>query len=199
MDFFFFVLLLTIITRFVVWTYKIEDLAYFNLYTFSRIDGICLGSMLALLRSWNEMLIKQHTTLIVFSLAAFNFIFYFFNLRYNFSFPYLAIAGYTTFAVLISLLVNKAVTRDNKIIDAIFNWPLLKFFGRISYSLYVFHWPLHLMLFPILLTGINKYIQAPVPASVCTSLLTTFIGFLISVISYQYFEKIFLKLKIKFT
>ena len=192
-------LLLGVISiRFVIWTYQLESLAYFNLYTFSRIDGICLGSMLALLRSWNASLVKKNTTLIVFILAAINFLFFFFNRSYHFSFPYLAVVGYTTFAVLFCLLVNEAITTENKFIDLVFNLPSLKFFGKISYSLYVFHWPIHLLLFPIILPFIqNNLTENTLSGSVVSSIVTTCAGVLISVFSYQYFEKIFLKIKNK--
>jgi peptidoglycan/LPS O-acetylase OafA/YrhL len=194
------VLLITVIAlRFIIWTYTIENLAYFNLYTFSRIDGICIGSMLALLRSWNSNAVKKYFTLIVFGLAGLNFLFYFFNRAYHYNFPFLAIVGYTTFAVLFSLLVNEAVTKENRIINFVFTIPMLKFFGKISYSLYVFHWPLHLILFPAVLSGVTTYFFfTPMKAQIISSIITTTAGIGVSILSYYFFERTFLKMKNKF-
>jgi peptidoglycan/LPS O-acetylase OafA/YrhL len=44
------ILILVGIARYIIWSYKVEDLAYSSLYTFTRIDGLCIGSMVALLQ-----------------------------------------------------------------------------------------------------------------------------------------------------
>jgi peptidoglycan/LPS O-acetylase OafA/YrhL len=191
-------LLIGVVTlRFVFWTYKIENLAYYNLYTFSRIDGICIGSMLAVLRKINPRSINRYFTFIVLALAALNFVFYFFNKENRFSYPYLAIAGYTTFAVIFGLLVNEGVERDNVFVNKVFNLRLLKFFGTISYSLYVFHWPLYLMLSPYLENWFvqnQNLIAAPIAASITSTLLAILLAWL----SFKFFEKPFLLLKKRF-
>ena len=69
--------------------------------------------MVALLQRINPGFLSKNTFIVVFCFAAANFAFYFFNRRYAFSFPYLAIAGYTTFAMTFGLLVNEAVTNGN--------------------------------------------------------------------------------------
>jgi peptidoglycan/LPS O-acetylase OafA/YrhL len=189
----FFVLFL----RFYIWINKIEDLAYFNLYTFSRIDGICIGCMLALVQKINFDLLKKYTPVIVLSLAAINFIFFFFNRYYNFTFPYLAIAGYTTFAAMFALLVHEAVSGETKIINLLFDNAFMKFFGKISYGLYIFHWPVYLLLSPLLIKWTNNYIGG-FSSQVLASVTTSIIGVIISVVSFKYFESYFLKLKTKY-
>jgi peptidoglycan/LPS O-acetylase OafA/YrhL len=192
------VLLIGVVTlRFVFWTYKIENLAYYNLYTFSRIDGICIGSMLAVLRKINPRSINRYFTLIVLSLAVLNFVFYFFNKENRFSYPYLAIAGYTTFAIIFGLLVNEGVERSNVFVNKVFNFQLLKFFGTISYSLYVFHWPLYLMLSPYLERWFAQN-QNLIAAPILTSITSTLLAVLLAWLSFQFFEKPFLLLKKRF-
>jgi peptidoglycan/LPS O-acetylase OafA/YrhL len=180
-----------------LWTYQIENLAYFNLYTFSRIDGICIGSLLAVLRVVNYKAVNRYFTFIVLGLAALNFVFYFFNRQNQFSYPYLAIAGYTTFATLFGLLVNEGVEKGDTFINKLLSFQLLRFFGMISYSLYVFHWPLYLMVAPALSGWSDRnisFIDPSVFVSVAATALSVFLAWL----SFHVFEKRFLVIKKRF-
>ena len=183
--------------RLLVWINQISDLAYFNLYTFTRIDGLCIGCMIALLQRVKSNFLERNKAIIILCFAGLNFGFFFVNRRYQFSFPYLAFAGYTTFAMMFGLLVNEAVTRQSKLINLLFNNPLLKFFGKISYGFYVFHWPVYLLLFPYLLPWISKLTNGTL-VQFLVSVVATIAAIVISWLSYQYFEKYFLKLKDKF-
>lgn len=195
------ILIMVLVLRCLVWINKYEDLAYFNLYTFSRIDGICIGCMVALLQKINSRFLTSYMSLLVFVFAGLNFLFYFINSYYQFSFPYLALIGYTTFAMLFGLLVYEAVKGENKVINTIFNWRFLKFFGKISYGFYIFHWPVYMLLSPFVL----KWVQQLLPASpftnaqqIFSAVICTGVAILISVISYHFFEIHFLKLKNRF-
>lgn len=191
-------LLLSVISlRFILWEYKIEHLAYFNLYTFSRIDGICIGSLLAVLRTVNYKTVNRYFTIIVFALAALNFLFYFFNKRNQFSYPYLAIAGYTTFAVIFGLLVNEGVEKGKSFLTGFLSIKPLRFFGTISYSLYVFHWPLYLILAPMVSDWATSRITF-LDASIFASIAATLVAILLAWFSFNFFEKKFLLLKKRF-
>jgi peptidoglycan/LPS O-acetylase OafA/YrhL len=194
-----FLLLLVMATRFIIWTLKIEHLSYFSLYTFTRIDGICIGCMLALLRQINISFLNKNTAVVVFTLAGMNFLFYFFNSFYHFTFPYLAIVGYTTFAVMFGLLVNEAVTKQTPIINKIFGTRILVFFGKISYGFYMFHWPIYLIVTPY----IHEFLQSAINVQsslfkILSALSATILALLVSIISFRYFESYFLSLKKKF-
>ena len=179
------------------WMHQVADLAYFNLFTFTRIDGICIGCMIALLQRVNPNFLKRYTTAIVLFFAFMNFAFFFVNRRYEFAFPYLALAGYTTFAMMFGLLVNEAVTNKTKLVNFLFNIPLLKFFGKISYGFYIFHWPVYILLSPYLFPWVSKFVNGS-SLQFIVSVLATLAAVGISWLSYQYFEKYFLKLKDKF-
>jgi len=192
------VLIIVLVLRCLVWINKYEDLAYFNLYTFSRIDGICIGCMVALLQKINSRFLTNYRSLLVFIFAGLNFLFYFINGYYQFSFPYLALIGYTTLAMLFGLLVYEAVTMENKVINIIFNWQFLKFFGKISYGFYVFHWPAYVLLSPLVLKWSRGFLPAASSSNVhqiFSAVICTGAAILISVISYRFFEIHFLKLK----
>lgn len=191
------VLLAVIGLRIWIWNSAFTNLAYFNLYTFSRIDGLCIGSMVALLQRINPGFLSKNTSIVVFCFAIGNFVFYFINRNNAYSFPYLAIAGYTTFAMTFGLLINEAVTNGTPLITRIFSWSLLRFFGKISYGLYVFHWPVHLILTPWLSQLINIP-DSHTLSQFLISLLSTGISVVISLLSFHYFEQPFLKLKQRF-
>ena len=71
------VLFLVFFGRSLLWFSHITDLNYTTLYTFTRIDGICIGSMVALLMSFRPGLIGKYMAIIVLTLASINFVFYF--------------------------------------------------------------------------------------------------------------------------
>ena len=191
-----FLLLAVICTRLYMWTIQIKDLNYFGLYTYTRIDGICIGSMLAILQFMRSTFINRYFTGLVLLLAALNFVFYFINKAYNFSYPYLAIVGYTTFAVLFAIIVHEVIQGNNKFLNRILNIRLLRFFGKISYGLYIFHWPVYLILYD----WMDKKVRAATTLSenslaILVSILLTIIGVVISIISFYTFERYFLKKK----
>lgn len=180
-----------------IWLNQVADLAYFNLYTFSRIDGICIGCMIALLQRVDPGFLKRFTPWIVLFFAIMNFAFFFVNRRHDFGFPYLALAGYTTFAMIFGLLVNDAVCGYTRIIQQVFSFPLLRFFGKISYGFYMFHWPVYLLVSPWLFSQLSAYLTGQ-SLHIAVSSVATAIGILISWLSYRYYESYFLKLKDKF-
>jgi len=191
------VLLLLLIGRSIVWMFRIEQLNYTTFYTFTRVDGICIGCIIALLHRVHLDFLRKNTAAIVIALAVLNFGFYFLNRSGEF--PYLAFVGYTTFAAMFGLLIHEAVTGDTKIISVIFNLRVLKFFGIISYGLYVFHWPIYEMTRGYL----NDFFLHDVSLSqtvsnLATALVATLLAIGISVISYYTYERYFLKLKEKF-
>ena len=187
-------LLLTVGMRIWVWFNKIEKLSYFNLYTFTRIDGICIGCMVALLQKLNSRFLNKYTSAIVVFFAALNFLFYFINKNNNDSFSYLAMVGYTTFAMLFGLLIYHIVNGSATIFSFIFNFSALKQIGRISYGYYIIHWPLYLMTRNALENWSRDNIQIISPLFFA-SFVASVAAYLLGYLSYHYFEMRFLKLK----
>ncbi len=191
------IILVSVITsRIILWNIHIESIHYFSLYTFTRFDGICIGCMLALLQYMNADFLKQYTAPILFSLSGLNFLFYFVNRYHAFTFPYFAMIGYTTFAIMFAILVHEAVKQESKIIYYIFNFLPLRFLGQISYGLYIFHWPVYLFLFP----KFNKFFTENTTLNLFfthlfSAITATVIGILISIVSYYGMERRILKWK----
>lgn len=192
----FLMLVAVMILRVVLWRFQIEDLAYDSLYTFTRIDGICVGCMVALILRVNPGLLEKYRYIVVLTLAGLNFIIYFLNFNSPARFPYLAFVGYTTFAILFGILLYECITRDSKWIKILFANKPLRFFGRISFGFYVYHWPVYLVLFPYLRDVLIE--EALLNSSVAqwiSAIVATLTSLGLSVLSYRYFESYFLRLK----
>jgi peptidoglycan/LPS O-acetylase OafA/YrhL len=193
-------LLLIMVIRVLLWKFHIEDLAYDSLYTFTRIDGICVGCSIALLLRVYPLFLKNYRYLIVLFLAAINFIIYFLNLRSGSRLPYLAFVGYTTFAVLFGILVYEVITNRSKWIKICFENKILMFFGKISYGFYVYHWPVYLLLFPYFRDLlINEASWGKNAAQFISAVTATLVSLGLSVLSRNYFESYFLRLKKRYS
>jgi peptidoglycan/LPS O-acetylase OafA/YrhL len=179
-----------IFTRFILWSNHYENFNYTTLYTFTRFDGIFLGSTLALLYNYRPGLITKLFTFIVLGLAAINFIFYFSN---NSDYPYFAFVGYTTFCTLFVLLLNE-ILNNNHIINRIFNNRVLIFFGKVSYGFYLFHWPIFVFSQPYVSKWLKGFSLEGRPLQLLTATLATLLGLLISILTYFTIERYFLGL-----
>ncbi|MBS1759092.1 MAG: acyltransferase [Bacteroidetes bacterium] len=192
------VILLSIIgLRLWAWLHHVPGLSYYNLYTFSRIDGICIGSMIAILLRINPNFLTKYTSFIVLFFAAINFVFFFINRSSHFFYPYLAIVGYTTFAMLLGLLVNQAITKETKLINLIFNFSPLRFIGKVSYGFYIFHWPMYIGFKPLAISWLSSIFN-PWYSEFIYSIAISLVALLLSWLSFNYFERPFLKMKDKF-
>ncbi len=191
-------LVLIIIGRPIIWLSGTGDFSYATLYTYTRVDGLVVGSMLALILRIKPDFPAKFSTILVLFLAALNFAFYFLSLEIM-DLPYLAFTGYTTIAFLFGLIVYEAVKGDSRIIHFVLNRSALKFLGRISYGLYVYHWPLYLLLAPrlALLLSVRGYLSDGYAVS-ASAIATTILAIFISWLSYRYLEKPFLALKNRF-
>jgi peptidoglycan/LPS O-acetylase OafA/YrhL len=154
--------------------------------------------MLALVYQVNRNFLRKYSIFLILFLAAFNFLIYF--LKNEINFPVWAIAGYTTFSAIFALLVYESIKRDDKIINFIFNNPVLRFLGKYSYGFYIFHWPVFLLVRPYSDALVsNWYTTSSMPHQVISAILATLAGLVVSIFMFHAFEKHFLKLRNRFT
>lgn len=192
------VLILVVATRMIMWFYRADHFAYASFYTFTRIDGLCIGCIIALFMQINRAWISNNMWILVLSTSLLNFAFYFLDIRYGNTLPYFAFAGYTTFPLLFGLLTYEAAVEKTKVIKLLFANRLMKFFGRISYGLYLFHWPVYIIGSPLLIKLFTSYsLLTSKQAVIVSSLIVTIAAILISVLSLRYFESYFIRLKKK--
>jgi peptidoglycan/LPS O-acetylase OafA/YrhL len=188
-----------LVARTLIWNYQLRDFNYFGFYTFTRADGLFIGSLLAVLYNRYPQQLMKYSTAVVFSLAALNFIFFFVNREYEFRFPYLAIVGYTTFAVMFALLIQEAIQGQNTWMKKFLTLQPLRFFGKYSYGLYIWHWPIYLLFHKPVMQFLAGYVSTKDKSEIAAACLLTALAVPVSVASYHLYELPFLKLKKAFS
>jgi peptidoglycan/LPS O-acetylase OafA/YrhL len=109
--------------------------------------------------------------------------------------PFFATIGYSLIGIFYAFLLYISI-QPKTFLSKLFTAPFLRFCGKISYGLYIFHVPVRL----ILGSRLYNWMQAIFPRnptlvlfiSLSFCLLMTFV---ISIISFNYFESYFLRLK----
>ena len=184
------------ITRVTLWINQIEDLKYFNLYTFTRMDGICVGCILSLTQQINFHIIRRRASALLLSIVCLNIAFVLANRFGNFNFPYYPFVGYLSFSIGFALLIYLVLEDKKKILNTLFNQSFLRALGKISFGLYVFHWPIYVSLNPPLTQLLNEQMELPYFYSqLGSSIILTAIGLLASMASYRLIELKFLKMR----
>jgi peptidoglycan/LPS O-acetylase OafA/YrhL len=186
---------LAIATRLAVWATYPHEVEKFYCSTFTRMDSLLMGSLLAVhLREGKEIPLKlikiifvSFAALIILSLSIFG------NVRQdNLFFPTL---GYTLAAAFFTSVVYLVLRNEALVKGWVHHLNVLRFAGKISYGMYVFHIPIYLVLCNLLsrvLTGSSQWlIGGPLLVSGLSVLLTI----VASTISFYAVERPILTLK----
>jgi peptidoglycan/LPS O-acetylase OafA/YrhL len=160
--------------------------------TFCRMDAFLIGGCLFLFQK------KIKVNLIAtYSLAASVVIIsgIYFTGNASIANPFISTIGYTLIAITFAGLIYAATINTSKFVSTIFNYKWLRFTGRISYGLYIFHWIVLRTLEP----GLEKWLMQynGKTAYGLSLFICLAISYFISAMSYYCFEMHFLKLKSK--
>jgi peptidoglycan/LPS O-acetylase OafA/YrhL len=176
-----FLILISFLFRFILTQANYESF-YF---TFSRLDDLVLGTFLAFLEKKNFLNSKTKK---IFSVS---FIFLFFLNLISFLFAqyiphfWLQIFKYPLIGTLYFTLIGILICPPESSLFNFLKFPWLRFFGKISYGLYVYH--------PLVFMVSEKYIQINNVFIEFSSLVL--ITVLVSIFSFYVYENQFLKLK----
>lgn len=169
---------------------------FVNVFTFTNVDSLLLGSLLAILHHTKnaDWIIKRMKYAVLLSVVFFSLF------LVSYSFGYLEAFKGTflsvSFGSFIFYLFYHDETNTPTIISNLFMNKILQNIGKWSYGFYVWHYPIILICMPkahLVLNFLPPLIKESVLCFMLF-LITTFV----SALSYNYFEKYFLKLKSKF-
>jgi len=171
------------IARFIIWRTGNISLTYY-FFLLLRLEGLCIGSILAMAVFSNARSILKHlTTAFWCTLAACIIIL---SLRWSAiaDIPLLGFGGYLLIALSVSLLIRRLLQSSRHFI---FSNSLLVLAGRISFGWYIFHWPVYLLL--------RDPIENLLSSRIASSLGCILLSGLLACASYFGYEKYFLQWK----
>jgi len=184
-----------LVLRIVLASMGLSNMSIYHV-TFCRIDAFAIGSLIAVLYRTKDGLQPFVVISKIVAIVCFFLILGLFVIGRDIQL--VVMLSFSVFSLLFGsfLLLAVAGKEDNNIVQFL-RWPFLRFFGKYSYGLYVFHLPIsrflrkNVALFKELPTVFGSYI----PAQIMYIAFASAITLIVSVLSWNLYEKHFLKLK----
>ena len=164
--------------------------------SFCRMDSFIMGALVSVTIRSGPMIPIQRVRLILFTSFLLVVLGTLIVANAKAVNPFFSTVGFTLLAVFYACLLCLTLQTGNSPFIRFLTIPFLRFCGRISYGLYIFHWPILL----ILGTKLNNWGALQMPGhqfqvNLLTLLLCLLTTFMISTVSFYYFESYFLRLK----
>ncbi|WP_433975781.1 acyltransferase family protein [Tunturiibacter lichenicola] len=162
-------------------------------FTLCRIDSFAIGgaaSVLLSLPEWRQRLVQ------IAPLAVGPMLALFLVIQFRLGAPAIMTYGYTVLAIALSLVIVCATVFTESKWVAIFRSRPMTFLGKYSYSLYVFHVPIQILISRKLpIERIMNTIHNPVAATIFSSAIVGILSIGVALMTWNLYEKHFLALK----
>jgi peptidoglycan/LPS O-acetylase OafA/YrhL len=111
----------------------------------TRVDSLVIGGIIGALISWN-MIPKKRWLLgglkVITVLSIVGMALLIGTISFYSSFLYYG--GYTLIAVMVAIVITSLFYAPLNVVTTVLEWPALRWFGRLSYGLYLWHQPVYL-------------------------------------------------------
>lgn len=191
------IFLLFSLFRFIIVAQQPFQISYTNLIRFCRIDGLLIGCIVGLIvqckNSKAKKLILTPAILLEISCVTLLFV----------SSEHLKLKFFTDLlifplaSIIFGSIICYSVSRNTHINQRLWIFRILNALAKVSFGLYILHWPIYLWLTPYIKNWLQFSNVSNLNSDILNSILNSTIAVLFSFISYRYFEKPFLSMKDK--
>ena len=161
--------------------------------TFTRMDSLATGALVAY--AWRNQAVMQYLSSskeLLFLISVAVILYSGLSDTFRSAGEGFIKFGYTANAMMFGTLLL-IVLDDTHWLSRILNNQFFKFFGKYSYALYIFHWPLFNLLFSNIMVYFNM------PHRLIASIAVLMITIILSIVSWHMIEKPMNQLKTKFS
>ena len=190
------ILLVMLIRSLFYWNHiHTDSLTFYYYNTFFRIDALLTGALLCQLHR-SQLVLPARLINLLFAACILTIgISCVWLKSLDLSNPFFETVGYTLTALLYACLLHKTVSSTGAL-SKIFSLSPLRLLGKISYGLYVFHFPVVLILYTRLFNwGKAHSALSDLPLQIAVLLLCLLISLVLALLSFRYFESFFLRFK----
>lgn len=196
-------ILLVLLTRLIYYYYFFQDSEYQKIYwnTFFRMDSLLIGFILYMLIGKKSSILENKKYFKVFISAIIIILLAGIIISKT---PvknsmFMNTIGFTIIAIFYAGIIWIALSNNNKTMNLILTSGILRYTGKISYGLYVFHIPIFLIGFSLLnsLFIHLNYIPDKQTIHLINVLICIPATYIVSHLSFKYYESYFLKHKAK--
>lgn len=169
-------------------------------YTFTRADALLAGALVAVVLREPELLSEFRR--LVTSAIGLSFLVLAAIVVRNHYIPYEAtetvVIGYSCLAILFAALVHNLATQEGRL-SQLLSSPALRWFGRYSYGIYIFHWPIAQAYRAALEPRLARALGSNFYPAEFAYVIVTCVSAGVALVSWHLFEVRFLKWKEYFT
>lgn len=185
------------LTRILIWVYLGDEQIYWYAISSVRWDCLVVGAFLAAARFFQPLQFKGPVLRFCILLLMAHALGMGYKYIMHPAFPAFAIFRYSSFSALAVLAVQFGIGSRSS--SSWLSHPGLRFLGKISYGLYIYHFPLFLISKIYFLPTLRSWFPFDEGTRIAEGLFATALALVASVASYYWLERPILQLKKKWT